>query len=48
MIVIFEYLGKKDAILVRSKSEVNNPDGIFCLKFWFSIDKGIYWIYIYR
>ena len=36
----FEYLGKKDAVLVRNKTEVNNPDGIFCLKFWFSIDKG--------
>lgn len=38
--IYFEYLGKKDAMLVKNDSLVSNPDGIFCLKFWFSIDKG--------
>lgn len=35
-----EYLGKNDATMVKSEERVNNPDGIYCLKFWFSIDKG--------
>lgn len=36
----FEYLGKPEALIIRNRKIVDNPDGIFCLKFWFSIDTG--------
>jgi len=36
----FDYLSKKDALEVRTNQMVDNPDGIYCLKFWFSTTKG--------
>lgn len=35
-----EYLGKRDAVMIKNDEPVSNPDGIYCLKFWFSLDKG--------
>lgn len=36
----FDYLGKKDALDLRNTEQVQNTDGIYCFKFWFSTDKG--------
>lgn len=36
----FDYLSKKDALNLRNTEEVKNKDGIYCFKFWFSMDKG--------
>lgn len=36
----FDYLSKKDALSLRNTEEVKNTDGIYCFKFWFSMDSG--------
>lgn len=36
----FDCLSKGDALRVKSIQPVTNEDGIYCLKFWFSMDKG--------
>ena len=35
-----KYLTKKDAILVRGDKKVDNKFGIYCIKFWFSLEEG--------
>jgi len=35
-----DYLTKKDAVLVNTDKQVDNKFGIFCLKFWFSVENG--------
>lgn len=36
-----EYLSKKEALNIRNtKGEISNEWGIYCLKFWFSVEKG--------
>jgi hypothetical protein len=34
-----EYLGKREAEIIKGE-KVENPEGIYCLKFWFSIEDG--------
>ena len=36
-----DYMSKRDALVIKGKTEnVDDPDGIYCLKFWFSTDSG--------
>lgn len=35
-----KYLNRSQALKIRNLDEVQNYKGIYCLKFWFSIDKG--------
>jgi hypothetical protein len=35
-----EYLSAKKALLINSDNEVSNDKGVFCLKFWFSLEDG--------
>ena len=35
-----KYLNRKKALEFRNQSNVDNPRGVYCLKFWFSIDEG--------
>ena len=30
----------RDAVKLRAPEEVGNPSGLWCLKFWFSIERG--------
>lgn len=35
-----KYLSKKQAVNINSEEDVSNPYGIYCIKFWFSLEKG--------
>ncbi len=35
-----EYLSRKEALKIKQTDEVTNELGIYCLKFWFSVEKG--------
>ncbi len=35
-----KYLNRKKAIIFRNENNVDNSKGIYCLKFWFSLDDG--------
>lgn len=36
-----KYMSAKNALLIDNDYEVSNPTDIYCIKYWFSLDKGL-------